>query len=72
MNKWQEFAELHGMTNEQFSKEIVECAQAVLAIELKREGNDEVNLIAGQNDGVYQLNFKRIVKYPPYNRGMNE
>ena len=62
MNKWQEFAELHGMTNEQFSKEIVECAQAVLAIELKREGNDEVNLIAGQNDGVYQLNFKRIVK----------
>ena len=62
MNKWQQFAQLHNMTPEQFSKEIIECAQAVLAIDLSNSGDDQVNIIAGQHDGVYQLNFKRIIK----------
>ena len=62
MNKWQEFAQLHNMTPEQFSKELLECAQAVLAMDLNRNDIDEINIIAGQNDGVYQLNFKRIIK----------
>ncbi len=62
LNKWQEFAQLHNMTPEQFSKELLECAQAVLAIDLVSSEGDEVEIISGQNDGVYLLTFKRIAK----------
>ena len=61
-NKWRDFAELHDMTSEQFSKELTECAQAVLAIELSKSKDDELNIIADQYDGVYQLTFKRVIK----------
>jgi len=62
MNIWQEFAVLHGMSPKQFEDEIITTAQAVLAMQLNRSGIEEVEIIAGQNDGVYKLNFKRIVK----------
>lgn len=61
-NKWQEFAKLHGMTPEQFSNEIIECAQAVLAIDLVSEESEKVERISSQHDGVYRLTFERIDK----------
>jgi hypothetical protein len=62
MNIWQQFAELNGMTPKQFEDEIITAAQACLAMKLKEAGEDELQIIAGQFDGVYQLNFKRIIK----------
>ena len=62
MNKWQEFAELHGMTNQEFCQEVIECAQAVLAIDLVSESNEKLERISSQHDGVYRLTFERIVK----------
>lgn len=62
MNIWQDFAELNGMTPQQFENEIITVAQAVLAMRLNEAGEDELKIIAEQNDGVYQLNFKRIIK----------
>ena len=62
MNIWQEFAMLNGMTPKQFEDEIITTAQAVLAMKLNEAGEEELKIIAGQNDGVYQLNFKRIIK----------
>lgn len=62
MNIWQEFAALNGMTPKQFEDEIITTAQAVLAMKLNEAGEDELQIIAGQHDGVYQLNFKRIIK----------
>jgi flavorubredoxin len=62
MNIWQEFAALNRMTQKQFEDEIISTAQAVLAMKLNEDGEDELKIIAGQHDGVYQLNFKRIIK----------
>ena len=62
MNIWREFAALNGMTQKQFEDEIISTAQAVLAMKLNEAGENELKIIAGQYDGVYQLNFKRIVK----------
>ena len=62
MNIWKDFADLNGMTPKQFEDEIITTAQAVLAMKLNEAGEDELRIIAGQNDGVYQLNFKRISK----------
>jgi len=61
-NIWRDFAELHGMSPERFKDEILEVAQVVLAMHLAKEGGDEVTITNGQHDGVYQLNFKRIIK----------
>jgi len=61
-NKWRDFANLHGMSPEQFKDEILEVAQVLLAMYLVKEGGDEVTITNGQHDGVYQLSFKRIVK----------
>ena len=62
MDKWQEFAQLNNMSPEEFTDEIIECAQAVLAMKLTRKGKDSITITNGQHDGVYQLNFKRIIK----------
>lgn len=62
MNIWQEFAILNGMTPKQFEDEIITTAQAVLAMKLNADGQDELNITANQCDGAYQLNFKRINK----------
>lgn len=62
MNIWQEFAALNGMTPKQFEDEIIIAAQAVLAMKLNEANEDELKIIAAQHDGVYQLNFKRIIK----------
>ena len=62
MNIWQEFAMLNGMTPKQFEDEIITTAQAVLAMKLNEADEEELKIIAGQSDGVYQLNFKRIIK----------
>ena len=62
MNIWQEFAKLNGMTPKQFEDEIIITAQAVLAMKLNKDKEDELQIIAGQNNGVYQLNFKSIIK----------
>ena len=62
MNIWQEFATLNGMTTKQFEDEIITTAQAVLAMKLNEADEEELKIIAGQSDGVYQLNFKRIIK----------
>ena len=62
MNKWKNFADLNNMTPEQFSDEIIECSQAILAMHLIKEGGDKVTITNAQNDGVYELTFKRIVK----------
>lgn len=62
MNKWQEFAKLHNMSHEDFAKELIECAQAVLAIDLVKVKSDKLEIIAAQNDGIYKLTFERIVK----------
>ena len=61
-NIWKDFAELNGMTSEKFENEIITAAQAVLAMKLNKAKEDELQIIAAQNDGVYQLNFKRIIK----------
>ena len=62
MNKWQRFAHNNNMTPEAFTSEIIECAQAVLAMELVKGGKESLSIINGQNDGVYELTFKRIIK----------
>ena len=62
MNIWQEFAALNGMTPKQFEDEIIFTAQAVLAMKLNEDGENELRIVSGQHDGVYQLNFKRIDK----------
>jgi hypothetical protein len=62
MNIWQEFAMLNEMTPKQFEDEIIFTAQAVMAMKLNETGEDELKIVAGQHDGVYQLNFKRIDK----------
>ena len=62
MNKWREFAELNNMTTEDFENEVIDAAQAVLAMHLDKSGGDEVTITNSQHDGVYQLVFKRIVK----------
>ena len=62
MNIWQEFAMLNGMTHKQFEDKIITTAQAVLAMRLNEADEEELKIISGQSDGVYQLNFKRIIK----------
>lgn len=62
MNKWQEFAVLHGMNPEQFEKELIECTQVVLAMCLVKAKSEKLEIIAGQHDGVYRLTFERIDK----------
>lgn len=62
MNKWREFAELHNMTTDDFENEVLDAAQAVLAMHLVKTNGDELTITNAQDDGVYQLNFKRIIK----------
>jgi len=62
MNIWQQFAELNNMTPEQFHKELMEAAQASLAIELSKSKSEELTIVSAQYDGAYGLTFKRIVK----------
>ncbi len=62
MNKWKEFAELHSMTTDDFENEIIDSAQAVLAMHLAKTGGDTVTITNRQDDGLYQLTFKRIAK----------
>ena len=60
MNKWREFAILNNMTTDDFENEVIDTAQALLAMKLNRIGKEDLTLINSQNDGVYQLSFKRI------------
>ena len=62
MNKWREFAQLHNMTTDDFENEIIDAAQAVLAMKLARVIKDKISITNAQNDGVYQLTFERIFK----------
>ena len=61
-SKWREFAVLNGLTSDQFENEIIDAAQAVLAMKLNKDSVEELTIINGQNDGVYKLTFERIVK----------
>lgn len=62
MNIWQEFAALNGMTPEDFSKEVIKCAQACLSIDLEQANSEKVELVSNQYDGVYRLTYERIDK----------
>ena len=62
MNKWLRFAEEHNLTPEKFHTELIEMAQASLAMELNKTKSEELKIVAAQFDGVYELTFKRIVK----------
>lgn len=62
MNIWQEFAIKNGMSPDEFEKEIITTAQAVLAMLLNKSEEDALKIVATQHDGVYELTFKRIVK----------
>lgn len=60
MDKWRSFALLNNLTTEQFENEIIDAAQAVLAMKLVRINRDYLSIKNTQNDGVYKLTFERI------------
>ncbi|HHZ71113.1 MAG TPA: hypothetical protein EYN54_12735 [Methylococcaceae bacterium] len=61
-NIWRDFAELNGMSPKEFENKIITVAQAVLAMKLNKDNKDALKITAVQNDGVYELAFKRIIK----------
>ena len=61
-NIWRDFAELNGMSPKEFEDEIVTVAQVVLAMKLNKANEDGLKIVSPQNDGVYELSFKRIIK----------
>lgn len=60
MNKWQRFAHNNNMTPKQFTSEVIECAQVVLAMDLVKKGTDKVVIKSTQDDGDYELTFTKI------------
>jgi hypothetical protein len=61
-NIWKHFADLNGMTQEEFSAEIITVAQACLAMKLNEADEEAIKITSGQYDGVYELTFRRIIK----------
>ena len=61
-NIWRDFDELNGMSPKEFENKIITVANAVLAIKLNKDNKDALKITAVQNDGVYELAFKRIIK----------
>ena len=61
-NIWRDFAELNGMSPKEFENKIITVAQAVLAMKLNKDNKDALKITAVQNDCVYELAFKRIIK----------
>tara|TARA_R110001632_G_scaffold83617_9_gene184995 strand:+ start:2975 stop:3160 length:186 start_codon:yes stop_codon:yes gene_type:complete len=60
MNKWQRFAHNNNMNPKQFTSEIIECAQAVLAMELVKKSANNMVITSAQDDGEYKLTFTKI------------
>lgn len=61
-NIWKQFADLNGMTQEDFEAEIITTAQAFLANKLDEAGEQALKITSGQHGGVYELTFRRIIK----------
>ena len=61
MDKWRKFAVLNNLTVEQFENELIDAAQAVLAMKLARDKEKSLSIINGQHDGVYELKFTKII-----------
>ena len=59
-NKWRDFAILNNMSADDFSKEIVTVAQAVLTMELNKNNSDKVTITNTQHDGEYELIYRRV------------
>lgn len=59
-NKWQQFARLNGMSNKEFSGEVVAAAQACLAMMLNENNESGLRIISEQGDGNYELIFKKV------------
>ena len=59
-NKWRDFANLHNMSEDDFTDEIIEVAQAVLAMELKKNHCTFVAVSSKQQGKKYKLTFEEI------------
>ena len=59
-NKWRDFANLHNMSEDDFTDEIIEVAQAVLAMELKKNHCAFVTVSSKQQGKKYKLTFEEI------------
>lgn len=59
-NIWRDFANINGMTTDEFSKELILTVQAVLAMQLNKKGCDMVRITSNQLGDDYELIFRKI------------
>ena len=57
-NMWREFATVNNLNQDEFFNEVVDCAQAVLAMKLQEKGLNHVNIYTDQFDVPYKLTFE--------------
>jgi len=60
-NIWREFAELNGMTQDEFFDELVTATMAIMSMKLDKQDKDALIVTKGE----YQLRFMEI------NKGVN-
>ena len=59
-NIWKDFAELHGMSPNEFASEILTVAQAILPIQLNEHGAQSMRIDSEQLGKKYRLTFSEI------------
>ena len=72
-NIWKDFAELHGMSPNEFASEILTVAQAILPIQLNEHGAQSMRLESEQLGKKYRLVFQRLrrIEYEGVNAKRN-
>tara|TARA_R110000744_G_scaffold345967_4_gene451432 strand:+ start:307 stop:507 length:201 start_codon:yes stop_codon:yes gene_type:complete len=59
-NVWKGLALSQNWSDEDFEREIILLAQAVLAFKLSKEKQSKIDIASNQYDGDYKLSFEKI------------
>lgn len=59
VNIWKRFADNQGWSDEDFEKEVLLMAQAVLAFKISKNNFEKLEITSTQYDGNYKLTFER-------------